>query len=514
MSDSLKREAEEPNANYLSAALVATLVLLAVATILNSSFIGSWSMLALFASALYSSYGQSGLRKATPLLFLGLFAIPLPAKIDQWLIFNLQFLASQLASWILDGVGQTHFREGVVLQTETRGFLTEEACSGIRSLFSSLAGIAIYGVTLRYPWWRQLFNLIQTVGWVVVGNAIRVAVVVYVAENYSDRIASGRPHEILGLVAFLFIFLIAVSTDRLFGAFVRESEDTTAYGMETELPEAEEPSPLQVAPNYQGSIGLPGIGVVAIPFALVVFLVGARLAFVQMTYNKGLATSSANRLQFPDKNDLPPYLGGWQMASFQHKNRGKDKLQAEDSFIWTYKNKDLSASLSIDCPWEEWHDLSTCYAGLGWNVHSSHYFDGGDKLPVNSGFSNEEFSQLGMNKNSGETGVVIFSSVDATGKEVTPQFSAGYFSTDSVFQQVLSNTAAAVGLSQDRAAGLAGYKLPLTTIQLYCTPETEITPAQIRELRTLFLEARTALVETSRFGHSVPPFQEEPTTQP
>ena len=101
-----------------------------------------------------------------------------------------------------------------MLITEKKQFFAEEACSGVRSLFSSTAAISVLGVYLSYPWWRLIFNLIQTTIWVLVGNALRIATVVYVADSWTDSIASGPAHELLRLGVFLFIFVLALSTDR------------------------------------------------------------------------------------------------------------------------------------------------------------------------------------------------------------------------------------------------------------------------------------------------------------
>ena len=514
MSDDLRSRATKPERTVQTFAILGNLALVCVATILNSSFIGAISMVFLFSVTLYSVYGRTGLKRGLPLVFLSLFTIPMPARLDSSLVFQLQFVASALGSWILDALQQTHFREGVVLQTETRGFLTEEACSGIRSLFSSLAGIAVYGVAMGRRWWRHLFNLGQTVFWVVIGNAFRVAVVVYVSENYSDRIASGWPHELLGLIVFVFIFLLAISTDRLLGAFVSEPVDELGYhdqdlaltsigrskdGQSAEIAGVSHEEPSQtLTPD---AVGISSRLVwVAVPLFCAIFLFGIRLTYVHSKLNKGIASYSDHRLPFPKESDLPREIGEWRLTSFNHTNRGKDKLQAEDSFIWTFRKGNLTALVSVDCPWDVWHDLSNCYSGLGWNIHPSHFFPGGDHLESNPEINGARFSQLGMSKTGGETGVVLFSSMDANGAIVSPQFSSGFFSFDSVRQQLVSNFASTMGLSVDRAAGWKGHKLPLSTLQLYCTPESGISPTEIDELRTLFVNVREHLKESKRFN--------------
>lgn len=496
-TDQLESHSETPNSRVFSILMLGVMVLVAVATVLNTSFVGAVSMAFLFATALYGFYGLSGFKRGLPLVFLTLFIVPLPARLDTILIFNLQFLASQLASWILDVFGQTHFREGVILQTETRGFLTEEACSGIRSLFSSLAGIAIYGVTMGYRWPRHLFNLTQTLIWVVVGNAIRIATVVVVSEHYSDRIASGRPHEILGLVTFLLIFLLAISTDRLYGAFAKEDEGEES---DEEGASGEADSDLVSRSNSKEHFQPASwLGWVVLTLAALVLLVGARIAYVQTMNNQGIALYSYDRLPFPDQTNLPERIGGWSQVSFEHTNRGKENLQAEDSFIWTFENQGLTALISVDCPWEDWHNLDNCYSGLGWGTHIRHFFAGQDSLEVGADMPETNFSQIGMRKNSGETGVVIFSSVDANANMVTPQFSGGYISIESAWKQVVMNLYRALGVSREKSAGVQGYKLPLSTFQLLCTPETEVTQDQMRSLRLLFVDARKLLKESPRF---------------
>ena len=98
------------------------------------------SLMCLAAAYVSDRYGKIGFRAALPPCLLLLLIIPPLYKLDEKLIIWLQFWSSLTASTFLDTFGQIHFREGVVLITEKKQFFAEEACSGIRSLFSSLAG--------------------------------------------------------------------------------------------------------------------------------------------------------------------------------------------------------------------------------------------------------------------------------------------------------------------------------------------------------------------------------------
>ena len=124
--NTIERNTENGDSNVVTMLFTAILGLVTVGTMLNSSFVGAISLWLFVATVLYWRLGNSGLRKTSPLLFVLLFIIPLPARIDESLIRNMQFMARQLASWILDGLGFAHFREGVILITQEKQFFTEE----------------------------------------------------------------------------------------------------------------------------------------------------------------------------------------------------------------------------------------------------------------------------------------------------------------------------------------------------------------------------------------------------
>jgi exosortase len=105
---------------------------------------------------------------------------PVPGSLEQLLTINMQKVASTLAGNILNIMGVLHYKQGVVLKLVGQSFMAEEACSGVRSLFSSITAIVFLGLMNRYHWSRHLFNVMQTIMWVVVLNAFRIAVVVYV----------------------------------------------------------------------------------------------------------------------------------------------------------------------------------------------------------------------------------------------------------------------------------------------------------------------------------------------
>ncbi len=494
--DRVSKLSPVPKRSNLTYGLLAVnTVTLLVAVLLYSPFFWILSFMFLIAIFVFDHWGRDGVMKAMPAWLLILFVVPLPSGLDLMLVNKMQFLASQLASWILDAFGQIHFREGVILITEKKQFFTEEACSGIRSLFSSLAAIAIFGVMRGYPPWRHVFNLCQTVVWVIVGNAIRVAIVVYVSDNWYEGIASGTAHEMLGLAVFLFIFFLALSTDRAINAWQSsQSRDT--------LPDNEEVEELTITvkPTKRSSddegasnplIRWSIIGL----FALVAVFAG-RLTYVKMAGDI-LNYYTEDDLLALQESDLPEEIDGWKRVKFDHQLRDDARLLAPESFIWSYSKNGRKATISLDSPYYDFHNLNDCYAGLGWNVEFDHRYRIDDEASTN-----KDLTVLTMKK-SNENGVVLFTAFDRNGKLVIPRNETNY--APSRVMVLMRNIRLALGtLDQETDPRLSKQALPISQVQLTQTSGREID--DLEELENLFLNARNILKSSDRFsGQSKPP---------
>ena len=179
--DRLSKQKKSAKGNWLAVALLVLnlfFVFLSIAVYTPVSVIPT--LIIFLCAVVLDRYGFSGFWLALPVIAILLFVTKLPTGRDLFVINELQFLASQLASWILDSFSIIHFREGVILVTEKNQFFTEEACSGIRSLFSTLAAVGIYGLSRKYSASRQIFNLLQSIVWVIAGNGILFGCVFFV----------------------------------------------------------------------------------------------------------------------------------------------------------------------------------------------------------------------------------------------------------------------------------------------------------------------------------------------
>ena len=476
------------NFSIVAVLLAGVTLCLLLGTLVNSSFLGAISTWLLLATSCYWLWGNKGLRRCMPFLVLLLLIVPLPVRLDAWIIFKMQFIASHLASLLLDSFGCIHFREGVVLATESDKFMTQEACSGIRSLFSSLAGIGLYCLIHNHPLWRYIFNFTQAVVWVLVGNALRIALVVFISENYTTAVSTGWGHEVLGLASLFFILLMAVSTDRMLQFFVMQTRCKTSNGS---IPRQVGSVESDLQTRFFSQIEFPKFSMIYHFGFAFVFAIGLLIGIQNFGHAGSTWVTGLPRLSFPIQSDLN--LAGGEVGRFEHVHRGKGSIQAEDSFIWSIQRSGLQAKFSVDCPWDDWHDLSHCYSGLGWNVEMSHHFDD------ESSWGPAGFSVLRLSKPTGEIGIVFFASVDRHGRQVVPRFTGGFYSSESVIRQVVGSIKRQVGRSDENLSDLKGIELPVTAFQLACFPKSKLGQSDVSALRQMFHDCCASVLKSDRF---------------
>ncbi len=220
----------------------------------------------------------------------------------------------------------------------------------------------------RLSWFDEPLSLaaafieyLQTVLWVIVFNAVRIALVVFVEENYSFSIARAGRTTCLATLSSFVIFGTVLSTDRLFSAIVLPKshdglEDTS--GLPTRWHDW-----LSVARQTDPRFGV-GFGVRG-RSSLVV-----RMLFMVPDYKDGFA----QRMPAAQRDYMPTSVAGWEVSDFQVVNRPEHDLQGSDSYIWTLKKDDKKVLISVDGTFNEFHDLHWCYDALGWNCSSNRFY--------------------------------------------------------------------------------------------------------------------------------------------
>ena len=467
-------------------------VLLLLATGLNSPFIGIVSFLLLVCTAIGTLFGRESLRHMSRFLWILIFVVPWPLNLNERLTNSMQFWASGLASTFLDALGFIHFREGVVICTTEDRFLTEEACSGVRSLFSALATVALYGYSEKRSWVRQIFNLGQTFFWVVIGNAIRIMIVVIGADYGYTFLANGLGHQLLGFVMYLVIVFLAISTDKIFSNF----------GADRVVEDSVSPVKVERASDAQLNPQSARCFLAADWSVCRDYLFGNPVGGFTQTLCNGHDVGydvfrSARGIRFAGRARRLERLKEY---SLDH--RGEDSLFAAYSYIWIYEKGNLSATLSLDCPYPAWHNLNVCYTGIGWDCQLDHFFgDQGDVTKVEN-LPGQDFSRIEMSKPDGTHGLVFFTMVDRSKAVVPPGIDAGYLDGKSVINFFIDRMALGLMLKWDDLESLSGKQLPISGLQLMSTSGEVFEPAQREALEELFIEARQHWLASKRFANA------------
>jgi exosortase len=170
--------------------------------------------------ALLYVLGTTTVRSLAYPLLLMLLMIPLPGFILERLTLPLQFVASTLAEWMLDGFGVSVLREGNILHVPRQSLEVAEACSGIRSLFSLLFLGQAYVYLFDDRSWMRWLMAALTLPIAVLANGGRIVSTALLGQ-YNEEWMHGLVHESTGWIVFVIAFACFVSIHVLVSRVVR-----------------------------------------------------------------------------------------------------------------------------------------------------------------------------------------------------------------------------------------------------------------------------------------------------
>jgi exosortase len=141
-----------------------------------------------------------------PVLFL-VFMIPLPLVAIANISFRLKIFASQISTFIVNRLGIPAIREGSVIKTAHSYVVVEDPCSGIRSLIALIALGVLMAYLSKVSRTKKFILFISSIPIALCANIIRITVLALVSEMYGPNIATGKVHDIMGYLVFVFAFL-------------------------------------------------------------------------------------------------------------------------------------------------------------------------------------------------------------------------------------------------------------------------------------------------------------------
>jgi exosortase len=479
------RRATGPKTSLVYAGLLAMVGFLCLGLLLGFPLVGWLSILGFLAVLLYASYGWGGLAAAWPIFLMLLLTRPLPDQLVQPITIGMQKIASQLASGLLDMFGVMHVQQGVVLSLVGKSFMAEEACSGIRSLFSSIAAIVFFGLMQRYGWRRHTFNILQTIFWVIIFNAVRIAAVILVEDRWEFSIAEGWRHELFGYLIFFLIFGTILSTDQWIAAIFPP--------VEAEPPAVPAHSPTQ----WYNALSWPGSRWSVLAFSLAYGLLG--LLSLRLLSLQPVRTGFIEPLVAASRDQLPPEMLGWKVKNFRHLVRDRDDLQGKESYVWEFEKQGLSAVLSLDGTFDDYHYLAWCYSARGWECGVTNNYTSVVERAAGKTSGEEELTELALTKSSGETGLVLFTAVDKYGEVVVPPLKLQERSVAKLIAMLVNAVKFAFGQPSVQQVRLATFVPPVSTVQLLVIPPEPLNEAGEQEVKRLFLTSRDLLRRSTLF---------------
>lgn len=322
------------------------------------------------------------------LLLLLLFRLPFGW--DDQLILWLQQVTTGISSMVLDALSIEHNVLGNEIQLPHQTLIIAETCSGVVSLMTLVATCVVFSVWLRRSFLHGLLLAASGFIWAGAMNIFRICTIVAASSWYDIDLLSDTPHAILGTVSFVLAVILILSTDRLLSFALAQIPDDPMAPWH----EQTEGNPLVAAwnfVNHSGSIpdqeSLPandfamadnGLGWRVFDWSLAVIAIG--LAGAQFYAGIGpfhMASQIPDTITSMEKEFMPVQFGDWTLRDFEIQDRGTNSDFGEFSRIWTYTSGAHSMALSIDYPFQEWHELSACYRGDGWNIDASQISDNG-----------------------------------------------------------------------------------------------------------------------------------------
>ena len=183
-------------------ALIGAAAFYVLATLAADLFLLRASCVVLCAAAVWFVGGAAHVRVLAAPLLLCVAAIPPPGALVTELTMPLQLAASQVAALLLGSLGMDVVRDGNVLTLSYITLEVAEACSGMRSVVTLLALVAVYGATSGAAIGRLLLLAIATLPVAIAGNGLRVAATAILASRLGEDATRGAVHDAVGFAAF------------------------------------------------------------------------------------------------------------------------------------------------------------------------------------------------------------------------------------------------------------------------------------------------------------------------
>jgi exosortase len=188
------------------------------------------SLLPCLAGIFLTAGGWGALQWAGPSIIFLIFMIPLPNSVEQLLSVPLKGFSAEIASWILQILGEPAVTAGNTLKIGDVRLEIVDACSGMNLLMTMSATVVAYTLIVPRPWLHKVFLLASVIPIAVLSNAFRIAATGILMRLTTSEEAHKLAHDWAGYViqmplALVMIALFSAYLGRLLGPATTSSPD-------------------------------------------------------------------------------------------------------------------------------------------------------------------------------------------------------------------------------------------------------------------------------------------------
>jgi exosortase len=193
--------------------LTAGLALAAIDANAQSRYLASLGLLLALPGLSLLLLGARRTRLLRVPLLIGLLLVPIPYTVGTPLA--LRTLTASGVLPLLHALGFAAMREGTQLIMPRQNFLVADACSGVATLYASVAS-ALVLAALTTSRWRRVALILSAPGLAVAANVVRVTLLVLLAQTFGTDLLDTALHEASGVATFgvVLVILLAISNSR------------------------------------------------------------------------------------------------------------------------------------------------------------------------------------------------------------------------------------------------------------------------------------------------------------
>jgi exosortase len=157
--------------------------------------------------------GWNILRWAWPsIAFLG-FMIPLPWRVETALGPPLQWMATEVSTYVLQTLGFTAYAEGFVIQVNDTRIGVVEACSGLSMVLTFIALSTAMAMVVRRPLFDKILLVLSSIPVSLAANVFRITLTGILHEGIGEHAASTFYHDLAGWIMIplaLFLYWLEI----------------------------------------------------------------------------------------------------------------------------------------------------------------------------------------------------------------------------------------------------------------------------------------------------------------